>query len=99
MNASWLRPHDDGLLLTVKVVPRASRTAVAGCEEGWLRLRLQAPPVDGKANAALVAWLVKSLGVPRGAVALVSGHSARLKRIHVRGITSAQAVARLGLAE
>jgi uncharacterized protein (TIGR00251 family) len=68
------------------VQPRASRTEVAGIMEGALRVRLQAPPVEGAANDALVDFLADCLGVPRRAVRIVAGTSSRLKTVEVEGI-------------
>jgi uncharacterized protein YggU (UPF0235/DUF167 family) len=65
------------------VTPRASANAVAGERDGVLLVRVTAPPVEGKANDAVVALLAKALGTPRGAVQVVRGASARTKRISV----------------
>lgn len=75
---------------SVRVVPRASATAVTGVTDGALKVRLAAPPVDGAANEALVAFLAESLGLRSRAVALVSGHTSRLKVVEVTGATPAQ---------
>lgn len=83
---SWIEPAKDGCLLTVKAVPRASKTEVAGIEGEWIRIRLLAPPVDGKANAALTAFLAKKTGCPKGAVEVVGGAAARLKRVLLHGV-------------
>lgn len=79
----------------VRVQPRASRTELAGTQQGALKVRLQAPPVDGAANEALVDFLAESLGVPRRTVRIVSGASSRTKVVEVTGI-DAVAVLRLG---
>ncbi len=76
---SCLERHGDGLWLAVSVVPNAKRTGADGLHDGALRVRLAAPPVDGKANETLVAWLAGELGVPRRSVALVRGQTARRK--------------------
>jgi uncharacterized protein (TIGR00251 family) len=76
-----LSPHGDGVTLRLAVVPNARRTEVDGLHDGALRLRLAAPPIEGRANEALVAWLAKSLGVPRRAVALAHGASGRRKSV------------------
>jgi len=65
--------------LAVSVSPNARRTAADGLHDGALRVRLAAPPVDGKANELLVAWLAGELGLPRRAVTLVRGQAARRK--------------------
>ena len=67
--------------LQVQVVPNASRTQVAGLHDGALRVRLMAPPIEGRANAALLAWLATSLGLPRRSVQLLSGETNRRKRV------------------
>ena len=74
-----LTRHGDGLWLAVSVVPHAKRTGADGLHDGALRVRLAAPPVDGKANETLVAWLAAELGVPRRQVTLVRGQTARRK--------------------
>ena len=68
-------------MLRLAVVPNAKRTGVDGLHDGALRVRLAAPPIEGRANEALVAWLAKSLGVPRRAVALAHGASGRRKTV------------------
>ncbi len=83
--------------LRLQVRPRASRTAVAGPFAGALRIRLAAPPVDGEANAELVAFLAKRLGVPKAAVAIVRGAAGRRKVVEVEGVSAADAAAALGL--
>ena len=67
----------------MQVVPNAGRTACAGFHDGALRVRLQALPIEGRANAALLQWLAKSLGLPRRAVTMVSGDAARRKRVQI----------------
>jgi uncharacterized protein len=74
----------------VRVQPRASRSAVAGVHGGALKVRLEAPPVDGAANEALVALLAERLGVARRAVRIVAGAAARSKVVEVEGVERAQ---------
>lgn len=83
-----------GVRFPVRVQPRASRTEVAGTQQGALKVRLQAPPVDGAANEALVDFLAESLGVPRRQVRIVSGATARTKVVEVTGV-DVDAVTRL----
>ena len=80
-----LRPSVDGRAceLWVHVVPGASRTAVAGLHDGALRLRVAAPPIEGRANAELLRWLSRSLGLPKQAVTLVAGDTSRRKRVRI----------------
>ena len=69
--------------MRIVVTPNAPRTAADGLHDGCLRVRLAAPPVDGKANAALVAWLAGELGLPRRAVRLRRGDGARRKQLEI----------------
>lgn len=82
----WLQGRGDCIVLSLHVQPGAKTTAVAGLHGAALKIRLAAPPVDGKANACLLAYLAELLGVPKSVVELVSGHRSRSKRVAVRGI-------------
>lgn len=72
------------LKLPVHATPGAKRTEAAGAHGDALRVRLGAPPVDGKANAALIAWAAKAFGVPKSAVELLHGAAGRQKVLGVR---------------
>lgn len=72
-----------GVRLAVVVTPNAPRTAADGLHDGALRVRLAAPPVDGKANEALEKWLAGELSQPRRAVRLVHGASSRRKTLDI----------------
>ena len=85
----------DGAILTIKVIPRAGRTALAGTRDGALLVRLAAAPVDGAANAALMAFLADTLDVPRNRVVLIAGDKSRAKRVKVIGMSAADVRARL----
>ena len=78
-------------LVALRVQPRASADAVVGEREGVIAIRLKAPPVDGQANAALLRFLARKLGVAPTAVQLVRGATGRQKWIRVAGL-SAEAV-------
>jgi uncharacterized protein len=91
-----MRPRPDDGLLRVRVQPRASRAAVAGWrEDGTLTVRVTAPPVEGRANAAVGALLAAALGVPASAVRVVHGERGRDKLVRVTGLTPAQIRRRL----
>jgi len=75
------------IVFNVKVVPRASRSELVGEQDGALRVRIAAPPVDGAANEELIRLLARKLEVKPSAVAILSGQGSRTKRITVRGIT------------
>lgn len=89
----WLRADGDGVLLTLHIQPGAKKTEVVGLHGEALKIRLAAPPVDGKANAALLAFVADRLGVPRSAVELVGGQTSRAKRVRVSAISPEQAAA------
>lgn len=72
--------------LDIRVIPRAPRTKVDGERAGAILIRLAAPPVDGAANDALVAFLAESLGLPRRNVTIVSGDRSRDKRVQITGL-------------
>ncbi|MBS1870928.1 MAG: DUF167 domain-containing protein [Actinobacteria bacterium] len=85
--------------LDVRVIPRAARDELAGMRDGRLLVRVTAPPLEGRANAAVCALLAKAAGVPKGAVAVVRGEGSRDKRVRIGGDVDEAAVrARLGLA-
>lgn len=84
---------DDGVVLAVRVVPRAGRSGLAGTRDDALLVRLAAAPVDGAANAELVDVLADAFGVPRRQVAIVSGERGRHKRVRVMGVTAERATA------
>jgi len=80
---------------SVRVQPRAAQDALAGVRAGALLVRLQAPPVDGRANEALARFLARVLDVPTSAVALVRGASGRDKVVRIAGTDAATVRARL----
>ncbi len=75
-----------GVLIHVRVIPRAGRSGLAGTREGALLVRLAAPPVDGAANASLIDLLAGLLHVPKRALTIVSGERSRAKTVRVAGI-------------
>jgi hypothetical protein len=77
--------RDGALIFSVRVVPRASKSQLAGLFEGALRVRVAAPPVDGAANEELIRLLARALKVPARAVEISGGHTGRLKQVRVRG--------------
>ncbi len=85
-----VRRDGDRVSFIIRVMPRASANVVKGVREGAFLVRVTAPPVEGKANDAVVALLAKALGVPRGAVRVERGAAARTKRVTVpHGVAAA----------
>jgi uncharacterized protein (TIGR00251 family) len=88
-----LAPTEDGLIVTVKLTPKARSAGVDGIVEEpgpdgprpMLKLRVTDPPESGKANAAMIALLAKSWRLPKTAFRIMSGETSRLKRVHVAG--------------
>jgi uncharacterized protein (TIGR00251 family) len=96
MTATWIREDGSGnLVLHLHVQPGAGKTAVAGLHGEALKIRLAAPPVDGRANDALVAFLARRLGIAKAGVELVAGASSREKRVRISGVSRAEAVSLL----
>ncbi len=80
---AYLRPHQDGVLLAVKLQPRASKNEIGEAEGSELKIRVTAPPVDSAANQALVDLLAGMLNCPRSAVQLLRGQTSRHKTIQI----------------
>lgn len=81
--------------LRVRVTPRAGRDRIDGVRDGVLRVRLAAPPVEGRANEALVRLLARALGVPPRDIAVVRGATAREKVIAIEGLDETEVLRRL----
>lgn len=82
-------------VIAVRVIPRSPRSCVDGVRAGAWLVRLRTPPIDGAANAELIEVLAGALGVPRRAVAIVSGERSRVKRVRIDGLDEAAVTARL----
>jgi uncharacterized protein len=87
VTAPYLSPESGGVLVSVRVQPRAARAGIAGERQGRLLLRVGEPPADGAANAAACRLLARAAGVAAGQVTVVRGHRSREKLLQVRGVT------------
>ena len=87
----------DGAILTLKIIPRAGRTALAGTRDNAVLVRLAAAPVDGAANAALLTFLADLVQIPKSRLEIIGGEKSRSKRVKVMGMSAAAVRARLGL--
>jgi uncharacterized protein len=94
----FLRVQSDGVLLSVKLQPRASANEIGDALGDELRIKVTAPPVDAAANEALVKLLAQRLDCPRNRVELVRGHTSRHKTIKLYGLTVEEVLAKLGQA-
>lgn len=81
--------------MLVRIQPRASKNEIAGIIEGALKVRLQAPALEDRANEALCEFLAQLLKTPRSTVRILSGERSRIKRIEIRGVTEQQVLALL----
>ncbi len=93
---SFLRVLPDGVLLAVKLQPRASANEIGEALGDELRIKVTAPPVDSAANEALIRLLAEQLDCPRNRVQLVRGQTSRHKVIKLHGVTPEDVVAKLG---
>lgn len=73
--------------IKVRVVPRSSRNQIIGVEDGIFKIKLTAPPVDGKANKALIEFLARRLGLAKGSVEIISGERSRQKSVRIHGLS------------
>jgi len=85
-----LQMQDGAVILPVRVQPRASKDEIAGEIGGALKVRLQAPAVEDRANEALIEFLAALLKTSKSAVRILSGHHSRSKRVEIRGVTQQQ---------
>jgi len=93
----WLRGGDAKITLTLHIQPGAKKTEVAGLYGDALKIRLAAPPVDGKANAALIGFVAERLGLAKSAVTLKSGQTSRRKVLEVSAAPADAAQRLLGV--
>jgi hypothetical protein len=85
-----VQEQNGAVLVAIRVQPRASRDEVAGEWNGALKVRLQAPAVEGRANEALCEYLATLLKTPKSAVRILGGDRSRTKRVVIRGVTKQQ---------
>jgi uncharacterized protein (TIGR00251 family) len=79
-------PENSQTDILIRVLPRASRNQIVGIDSGVLKVKLTAPPLEGKANKALRQFLARKLGVPKKDVEIVSGEKSRMKSIRIYGL-------------
>ena len=84
---SYIAPQTGGVVLKVLLQPRASKNEVTGTQDGRLKLRLKAPPVDGEANKALIAYLAKFFDIKKVQIEITAGLSSRRKTVLIKNAT------------
>ena len=87
-----IQERDGGVVVVVRVQPRAGKNEVTGEMHGALRIRLQAPAAENRANQALVEFLARLLKTPKSAVRILSGERSRTKRLEIHGVTKQEIV-------
>jgi len=95
MDPEVVRAAPGGVVLSVRVKPRSSKSRVLGVREGLLEVAVAAPPVDGEANEELVRTLARYFDVARRSVTVEAGGASRLKRIRLEGVSLEQVQSRL----
>ena len=87
--------QDGAVLLTVRVQARSAENRIVGSHAGALKVRVNAPPVDNRANAQLLDFLARLLHLSRRDITLVSGHRSRSKRVRVEGLSAIELTRRI----
>ncbi len=95
----WIKDHGDDVSLNVVIQPRASKNEIVGefGNPARLKIRITAPPVDGAANEALIAFLAEKLEVPKRSLEIVRGQTGKQKTVLCRGTTLPEVLSRLGV--
>jgi uncharacterized protein (TIGR00251 family) len=91
-----IKETPEGVTFSVRVLPRSSRSEIAGVLEGVLRIKLTAPPVEGAANKALVEFFSGRLHIAKSKITILSGQTGRAKTIHIAGIDKEKLLSLLG---
>lgn len=74
---------DSAVIFNLRIVPNSSKSEILGEFDGSLKIKIAAPPVDGAANAELIKFLAKKLGVPKSAVEIISGQNSKNKQVKI----------------
>jgi uncharacterized protein (TIGR00251 family) len=85
MNPAYLQSHNDGVIVAVRVTPKSSQSKIIGPHGDELKITLNAPPVDGKANKELIRLLSKTFHIPKTEIHIVSGETSRSKKLLLSG--------------
>jgi uncharacterized protein (TIGR00251 family) len=82
--------------IRVKLIPRSSRSRIVGKEGETYKVKVNSPPVDGKANKELISFISKTLGISKGNIEIISGKTSRIKLLRLRGIDKESVAALMG---
>lgn len=86
MSKDWCTAAPHGIRITVHIAPNAKKSEVSGVLDDALKIRLQAQPIEGKANEALIRYLADRLGVPKSAVSITHGHTSKRKIVEISAL-------------
>lgn len=92
-----VKKKENGLIIEVKVQPKASRNKIEKVEEGKLKVKVTVPPEGGKANKAVIELISKALKVPKSRIEIVRGETSRIKTLFIEGISEKDIKAKLGI--
>jgi uncharacterized protein (TIGR00251 family) len=87
---TWIRPDKQGCLIEIHAQPQARKNEIIGLHNERLKIKIQSPPVDGKANEMLIEFLAETLKVSRSRLRLTKGETSRQKQVLVEGMTPAE---------
>ena len=90
-----IRERADGVTIECRIQPRSGRTAIKGARDGILQISLNAPPIEGRANRALIELISKRLGVRKSSISIAGGEHSRNKVLFIEGLTRDEAAAKL----
>jgi len=95
MTPIWLKQTSTGIVLNIHCQPGAKQTKVLGLHDGYLKISLQAPALENKANEFLLAWLSKQLKIPQKQIQFISGQNGRKKRLEIWGSINPEKIAQI----
>ncbi len=94
---AWLEATPEGIIIRIRVLPNAKQAEIVGLHDGALKIRVQAPAIEGKANAALIAFLAKKFGIPKRSLSILRGTKDRHKIVRIDELSPQKAVDALKL--
>ena len=90
---SWYSESKNGVTITIRVIPRASRSEIVGEHGDAIKIKLASPPVDGSANEELIKLLARTFAVPKSSVEIISGLTSKSKKVRIAGVSGEQITA------
>ena len=91
-NHEWMEDTPEGVILRIRLLPKAKLTEFVGHHDGAMKIRVQAPAVEGKANAALIAFLAAKFGIPKRHFSILRGNKDRQKIVQMSALTKQEAI-------